>query len=745
MILAQKYCLFRNRRLAFLLIIVNKEARAIRSRIFRCIFARRKFIRIDLFTPITYLPGVGPQRAKVLESELGITTFLDLLYYFPYKHIDRTRLFYVHELTADMPFVQVLGEILSFEEEGHGRKRHLIAHFTDGHGIVDLVWFQAGAFKWIKKNYHIGKKYLVFGRPGVFNGRINIPHPDVDDADTVQVDTMGLQPYYNTTDKMKKAGLNSRAMERLAKTLFDRRPTEYLYETLPQSLIQRLCLVSRAQSIHDLHFPDSAEALRRATYRQKFEELFFIQLNILRYSRQRQEQVRGHVFSTVGTYFHDFYANHLPFELTGAQKRVVREMWNDMKSGRQMNRLLQGDVGSGKTLVALLLMLIALGNGYQACLMAPTEILAEQHLATCRELLQGMPVRVELLTGNVKGKKKRTPILEGTRAGEVQILIGTHAVLEDTVAFSRLGLVIIDEQHRFGVAQRARLWKKSTVAPHVLVMTATPIPRTLAMTLYGDLDVSVIDELPPGRKPIETRHFWTEQPETLYRGIRTEVMKGRQVYVVYPLIKESEKSDMQDLENGFAELCEVFPDLRISKVHGQMKSSEKDAEMERFVHGETQILVATTVIEVGVNVPNASVMVIQNAERFGLAQLHQLRGRVGRGAEQSYCILVTKYELAKETKQRIDIMCETSDGFEIAEADLKFRGPGDLEGTQQSGVAFDLHIANLARDGQLVQLARDTANEILDEDPTQSLPENERMWDRLRDLNKNDVDWSNIS
>ncbi len=668
-----------------------------------------------------------------------------MLYYFPYKHIDRTRLFYVHELTADMPFVQVLGEILSFEEEGHGRKRHLIAHFTDGHGIVDLVWFQSGAFKWIKKNYLIGKKYVAFGRPGVFNGRINIPHPDLDPADTLQLDAMGLQPYYNTTDKMKKAGMNSRCIERLMKTLFDKRPTERLYETLPDSLIQRLCLVSRAQSIRDLHFPESAEALRRATYRQKFEELFFIQLNLLRYTRLRQQQVRGHIFYTVGAHFNSFYENYLPFELTGAQKRVIREMWNDMKSGKQMNRLLQGDVGSGKTLVALLLMLIAVGNGYQACLMAPTEILAEQHLTTFRKLLKDMPVRVELLTGNVKGKKKREPIIEGTRAGDVQLLIGTHAVLEDTVEFSRLGLVIIDEQHRFGVAQRARLWKKSEVPPHVLVMTATPIPRTLAMTLYGDLDVSIIDELPPGRKPIETRHFWTEKPETLYRGIRSEIQKGRQVYVVYPLIKESEKIDMQDLENGYTQLCEVFPDLQIAKVHGQMKPAEKDAVMERFVGGEINILVATTVIEVGVNVPNASVMVIQNAERFGLAQLHQLRGRVGRGADQSYCILVTKYELSQDTKRRIDIMCETNDGFEIAEADLKFRGPGDLEGTQQSGVAFDLHIANLARDGQLVQLARDTANEILDDDPDQNRPENARMWAHLRELNKNDVDWSSIS
>ncbi|MCR4995338.1 MAG: ATP-dependent DNA helicase RecG [Bacteroidales bacterium] len=704
---------------------------------------------VQLDTPITYLPGVGPQRAQVLESELGITTFRHLLYYFPYKHIDRTRLYYIHELTADMPFVQVRGEILSFEEEGHGRKRHLIAHFTDGQSIIDLIWFQATTFKWIRKNYQVGKLYIVFGRPNVFNGRMNIAHPDVDPADALQLGSMGMQPYYNTSDKMKKRGLNSRSIERFTRTLFEKIESEgtdiRTHDYLPPSLRQQLVLVPLWQSLHDLHFPDTADALRKATYRQKFEELFFIQLGILRFTRQRQQQVHGHVFARVGDFFNSFFHHHLPFSLTNAQKRVIREMRHDMGSGKQMNRLLQGDVGSGKTLVALMTMLIALDNGYQACLMAPTEILAEQHYDTFRQMLGDMPVRVELLTGAVKGKRRREPILEGTRTGEVHILIGTHAVLEDNVEFHRLGLAVIDEQHRFGVAQRARLWRKNEIPPHVLVMTATPIPRTLAMTLYGDLDVSIIDELPPGRKPIETRHFWQERTESLYRGIRAEVQKGRQVYVVYPLIKESEKMDMQDLENGFEELCRAFPDLQISKIHGKMRPAEKDAEMERFVHGETQILVATTVIEVGVNVPNASVMVIQNAERFGLAQLHQLRGRVGRGADQSYCILVTKYNLAQDTRKRIDIMCDTNDGFEIAEADLKFRGPGDLEGTQQSGMAFDLHIANIARDGQLVQLARDTANRILDEDPTQSLPEYAAMWTHLRELNQNDIDWSNIS
>ena len=652
-----------------------------------------------------------------------------------------------------MPFVQVRGEILSYEEEGHGRKRRLIAHFTDGRSILDLIWFQAGTFKWIKKNYAIGKLYIVFGRPNVFNGRINIPHPDIDPADSLQLGSMGLQPYYSTTERMKKGGLNSHSIEKFTKTLFERLSASPFNDPdpLPASLRQQLNLIPLWQSLHDLHYPSTADALRRATYRQKFEELFFIQLGILRFARQRQQQVVGHVFAHVGERFNTFYRDYLPFELTNAQKRVIREMRHDMGSGRQMNRLLQGDVGSGKTLVALMTMLIALDNGYQACLMAPTEILAEQHYATFREFLKDMPVRVELLTGAVKGKRRRAPILEGIRAGEVDILIGTHAVLEDSVAFNRLGLVVIDEQHRFGVAQRAKLWHRPgsddsrEPMPHVLVMTATPIPRTLAMTVYGDLNVSVIDELPPGRKPIETRHFWQERTETLYRGIRAEIMKGRQVYVVYPLIKESEKMDMQDLENGYTDLCAAFPDLRISKVHGQMKSAEKDAEMERFVRGETQILVATTVIEVGVNVPNASVMVIQNAERFGLAQLHQLRGRVGRGAEQSYCILVTKYNLSEDTKKRIQVMCDTTDGFEIAEADLQFRGPGDLEGTQQSGLAFDLHIANLARDGQLVQLARDTANRILDADPTQSLPEHAAMWQHLRDLGKSSYDWSSIS
>ncbi len=714
---------------------------------------------------------MGPARAKLLNDELHIRTFDDLLHYFPYKHIDRSRLYYIHELTADMPFVQVRGEILSYEESGEGRKRRLIAHFTDGQSIIDLVWFHPATFGWIRRSYPVGKLFIAFGRPNVFGHRLNIAHPDLDPAEMLQLGKMGLQPYYHTTDRMKRAGLNSRAIERLTRTLLSPHPAspkgeengqltarpegtlssekmnngQWPKDYLPQWLIERLSLMPLGQSLRALHYPESADELRRATYRQKFEELLFIQLNILRLTRTRQQVVHGRIFNRVGPVFNDFYHNHLPFMLTNAQKRVIRQMHADMCSGHQMNRLLQGDVGSGKTLVALMTMLIAVDNGCQACLMAPTEILAEQHYATFRDMLSGVDVRVELLTGAVKGKRRRTPILEGTQSGQVNILIGTHAVLEENVAFAQLGLVVIDEQHRFGVAQRARLWQKNDTPPHVLVMTATPIPRTLAMTLYGDLDVSIIDELPPGRKPIATRHLWQEQKETLYRGVAAEIACGRQVYVVYPLIKESEKIDLQDLEAGYEEWCNRFPELRIACVHGRMTSQEKERQMSGFVSGETQILVATTVIEVGVNVPNASVMVIQNAERFGLAQLHQLRGRVGRGAEQSYCILVTKYELAKETRQRIDIMCQTNDGFEIAEADLRLRGPGDIEGTQQSGTAFDLHIANIARDGQLVQLARDTANEILDADPNQNLPQNAMMWQHLASLGKEAIDWSNIS
>lgn len=690
---------------------------------------------------ITYLPGVGPQRAKLLKDELHVSTLHDLLYYFPYKHIDRTRLYYIHELTADMPYVQLKGQILSFETEGEGRKRRLVAHFSDGHGVVDLVWFQG--IKYVASRYKLHTEYIVFGRPSAYGGKINIAHPDLDVADSLSLSSLGMQPYYTVTEKMKRQGMNSRSLERFTATMFTRLNMP-LPETLPDYIVNQLHLMSLDEALRKAHYPSTAEELRRAMLRLKFEELFYLQLNILRYTRERQCRYRGFVFSRVGDLFHQFYAERLPFSLTGAQKRVIKEIRNDMGNGRQMNRLLQGDVGSGKTLVALMCMLLALDNGYQACIMAPTEILAEQHYATFRQFLGDMDVEVALLTGAVKGKQ-RAKVLSGVQSGEVQILVGTHAVLEDTVDFRSLGLVVIDEQHRFGVAQRARLWVKSVQPPHVLVMTATPIPRTLAMTLYGDLDVSVIDELPPGRKPIRTIHQFDSHREGLYRAMRQQLAEGRQAYVVFPLISESEKMDIKNLEDGYEHLCRVFPEYKISKVHGRMKPAEKEVEMQKFQSGETRILVATTVIEVGVNVPNASVMVIENAERFGLAQLHQLRGRVGRGADQSYCLLVTRYQLGEDTRKRIQIMTETNDGFEIAEADLKLRGPGDLEGTQQSGVAFDLKLANLARDGQILQLARDTAQKVLDGDPQGQLPENALLWQQLQILRKTHIDWSAIS
>ena len=690
---------------------------------------------------IMYLPGVGPNRKKLLSQELGIETYGNLLEYYPYKYVDRTRLYTIHELTGDMPFVQVVGHILSFETFPMGpRKERVVAHFTDGTGIMDLVWFNGG--KYAARTYKIGQDYLVFGRPSVFNNRIQIQHPDMDDASKVDVTAMGMQPYYNTTEKMKKAGVTSRAIERLTKTLVEKLPS--LPETLPDLMVSRLHLVSRDEAFRAVHYPQSAKELERARTRLKFEELFYVQLNIVRYASDQRRKYRGYIFSHVGDIFNDFFYHHLPFPLTEAQKRVIREIRADMGSGRQMNRLLQGDVGSGKTLVALMSMLIALDNGYQACMMAPTEILAEQHLKTITDFLQGMNIRVALLTGIVKGKR-RQEILEGLLDGTVQILVGTHAVIEDTVQFARLGMVVVDEQHRFGVAQRAKLWNKSANPPHVLVMTATPIPRTLAMTLYGDLDVSIIDELPPGRKPVVTQHVFDRSLPSLYDSIRNQIRQGRQVYFVFPLIEESEKIDLKNLEEGYEVLRQVFPEFRLSKIHGKMKPADKEAEMQKFVSGDTQILVATTVIEVGVNVPNASVMVIFESQRFGLSQLHQLRGRVGRGADQSYCILVTNMQLSSDTRKRIDIMCETNDGFRIAEADLKLRGPGDLEGTQQSGMAFDLKIADIARDGQLVQMARDEARQIIDDDPDCNSERYAVLWRRLKELKKTNINWGAIS
>lgn len=696
----------------------------------------------DLVTrDIKYLSGVGPQKASVLNKELEIYSLHDLLYYFPYKYVDRSRIYYIHEIDGNMPYIQLKGKILGFETFGEGRQRRLTAHFSDGTGVVDLVWFQG--IKYVTNKYKLHEEYIVFGKPNVFNGRINIAHPDIDTPAELKLTSMGLQPYYNTTEKMKRSFLNSHAIEKMMATVLQL-IQEPLPETLSPKIIADYHLMSLTEALRAIHFPVNPELLRKAQYRLKFEELFYVQLNILRYSKDRQRKYRGYIFETVGEVFNTFYSKNLPFELTGAQKRVLKEIRQDMGCGKQMNRLLQGDVGSGKTLVALMSMLIALDNGYQACMMAPTEILANQHYETIKELLYGMNIRVELLTGSIKGKKRET-ILSGLLTGDVKILIGTHAVIEDTVNFSSLGFVVIDEQHRFGVAQRARLWSKNAQPPHMLVMTATPIPRTLAMTLYGDLDVSVIDELPPGRKPISTIHQFDNRRESLYHSVHKQIAEGRQVYIVYPLIKESEKIDLKNLEEGYYHICEEFPECKVCKVHGKMKAAEKDEQMQLFISGESQIMVATTVIEVGVNVPNASVMIIENAERFGLSQLHQLRGRVGRGAEQSYCILVTNYKLTEETRKRLEIMVRTNDGFEIAEADLKLRGPGDLEGTQQSGIAFDLKIADIARDGQLLQYVRTIAQDIVDSDPTAQKPENEILWAQLRSLRKTNVNWAAIS
>ena len=691
---------------------------------------------------IKFLPGVGEQRASILGGELNIRSLYDLLYYFPYKYIDRSRIYKVNELGGHLQHVQLLGEIRSFEELGEGAGRRLVAHFTDGTAFVDLVWFKG--IKYVKNRLKVATQYVVFGKPSMFNGRVNIAHPDVDDASTLQLSSMGLQPYYNSTEMMKRHGLNSNAMAKLVQNLFGLLTAE-IPETLSDDIIRKHGLMSLDDALRIIHFPKNTKELQLAQYRLKFEELFYIQLNILQYARDRQMRYLGHRFAKVGDMFNRFYHENLPFELTGAQKRVVREIRADVNSNRQMNRLLQGDVGSGKTLVALLSMLLAKDNGYQACILAPTEILAEQHFATIRRMLGDLPVRVELLTGSTR-QKERTPLFEALADGGVDILVGTHAVLEDNVLFYNLGLVVIDEQHRFGVVQRAKMWAKNNIPPHILVMTATPIPRTLAMTLYGDLEVSVIDELPPGRKPITTTHIFRNRADSMYSFIRKQLQEGRQAYVVYPLISESEKLDLKNLEDGYKQLCNIFCDYRLSKLHGKMKPKEKDEEMRRFASGETQLLVSTTVIEVGVDVPNASVMVIENAERFGLSQLHQLRGRVGRGASQSYCILVTGNKLSEETRKRMEIMTTSNDGFEIAEADLKLRGPGDMEGTQQSGIAFDLKIANLARDEQLLQYVREVAREVVNADPERNLPQYKVLWERLRTIkNMKNWNWGAIS
>lgn len=690
---------------------------------------------------LMYLPGVGPKKAEILRKEAGISSYEDLLFYFPYKYIDRSRFYKVSEITGSMPFIQLKGRILYYDTVGEGRTRRLVAKFTDGTGTIDLVWFKG--LNYVTDKYKTGTDYIVFGKPAEFGHIYNIPHPDIDAVDQADQVAGGLTPFYNTSEKMKKSFLNSRAIQNLQYTLLSALNWE-LPETLPWDVLSRVRMMSLKEAIRNIHFPESAEKLKQAELRLKFDELFFIQLNILCTASLRKLRLKGIVFPTVGNYFNTFYKEYLPFELTGAQKRVVKEIRADMGSGRQMNRLLQGDVGSGKTLVALLSMLLAVDNHCQACMMAPTEILATQHYATVMEFLKGMDIRVALLTGSTK-KKERNKLLPAIASGEIQIVIGTHALIEETVVFSSLGLAIIDEQHRFGVEQRSRLWKKNAIVPHVLVMTATPIPRTLAMTLYGDLDVSVIDELPPGRKPIQTMHRYDNKKAQLYDFLRKEIGLGRQVYVVYPLIEGSEKLDYKSLEDGFETFKEIFPDFNVCMVHGRMKAADKEAEMQKFISGEAQILMATTVIEVGVNVPNASVMVIESAERFGLSQLHQLRGRVGRGAEQSYCVLVSSYKLSNDTRKRLEIMVSSNNGFEIAEADLRLRGHGDLEGTMQSGEGLDLKIANLAADGQILQYARDIALEVLDKDPELLSEPNRILNERLKILFSRKINWSMIS
>lgn len=641
----------------------------------------------DLSTrDIKFLPGVGPKKAELFNKELKIFSFEDLLYYFPYKYIDRSRTYKIKEIDGNMPYIQLRGEILNFETQGEGKGRRLIARFSDGTGIIELVWFKG--IKFIIEKYKPGIEYTLFGKPTRFGSKFNIAHPEIDPIDDIIDKAPGLQAYYSTTEKMKSHFLNSKAIQKIMYNLW-KSINGPLPETLPAQVIARSQVIYLTEAIQNIHFPQSPDLLRKAQFRLKFEELFYLQLNILRFTRQRQKKLGGFRFDHIGDYFNNFYHQCLPFELTNAQKRVLREIRADVGSGKQMNRLLQGDVGSGKTLVALMSMLMAVDNGFQACLMAPTEILASQHYESISELVAPIGIHVELLTGSTR-KKERERIHEGLLTGDVNLIIGTHALIEDTVLFSNLGLVVIDEQHRFGVEQRARLWKKNNRPPHILVMTATPIPRTLAMTVYGDLDVSVIDELPPGRKPIQTIHQYDNKRGALYASIRKQIEMGRQIYIVYPLIQESERSDLKNLEDGFKHIQEVFPEFKVCMVHGKMKPAEKDAEMQKFVSGEAHIMVATTVIEVGVNVPNASVMIIENAERFGLSQLHQLRGRVGRGADQSYCILMTSHKLSQETRKRLEIMVRTNDGFEISEADLQLRGPGDMEGTQTKRHRFRL-------------------------------------------------------
>lgn len=688
---------------------------------------------------IKYVKGIGPSRGKLLQEELRISSVYDLLHHFPSHYVDRSRVYRVSSFSGDMPTVQVKGRFVNFTVQGEGAKSRLVGLFTDGSGTMEVVWFRR--IKSIREAYLPGNEYMLFGKPQEFNGRWSMVHPEVDPSESAE-EARGLRGVYPLTEKLRNSGVSSRTIFGWVKNTLARLSERDMPEILPPSIVSRFRLMSPFEAMSAIHNPSGNDTLQRARARLKFEELFFLQLNIQRYSRRRSASIRGFHFPRIGAFFNNFYSQMLPFELTEAQKRVLREIRNDVGTGRQMNRLLQGDVGSGKTIVALMAMLIAVDNGTQACLMAPTEILATQHYETIRSLVAPLGVNVRLLTGST-GKKEREVISSELQSGALHILIGTHAVIEDNVMFRNLGFVVIDEQHRFGVMQRARLWQKNSLAPHVLVMTATPIPRTLAMTVYGDLDVSVIDKLPPGRKPVTTLLRYDDQRMQVFREIGRQLKEGRQAYIVYPLIKENEKLDLKCLEEGYDLVKECFPSYEVAFVHGRMKPKEKDYQMRRFAENRAQIMVATTVIEVGVNVPNATTMVIENAERFGLSQLHQLRGRVGRGASQSFCVLMSKRKIAAETRRRLELMTATTNGFEIAEADLKMRGPGDMEGTMQSGMPFELHIANLATDGQLVQLARDCASEVLDADPELKSVENlvlaremEQRFDRVFNLSR---------
>ncbi|OQX82448.1 MAG: ATP-dependent DNA helicase RecG [Bacteroidetes bacterium 4484_276] len=696
-----------------------------------------------LDTAIEFLKGVGPKRAGLLKNELGIFKFQDLLNYYPFRYIDRSKFTNVSNIQSDSAYIQLKGKIHGLKTIGKPGSQRLVGFLRDATGDIELVWFKG--LKWVVDKIKPNEGYIVFGKPNYFNGKYNIVHPEIEPASEAEKGVNAtLQPFYSSTEKLKARGLDSRGIAKLTKTLVDK-INHNIDETLSAEIVGQLKFIHREKAIINIHHPENQDILDKAIARLKFEELFFIQLALLRHKYNRVQKIKGHSFTTVGKQFNDFFHNHLPFVLTDAQKRVIREIRANMGSGKQMNRLLQGDVGSGKTLVALMCMLIAIDNGFQACLMAPTEILAQQHFKTIHRFLNEMPLSISLLTGSKKSSERK-PIHEGLENGGLNILIGTHALIEEKVKFKNLGLVVIDEQHRFGVEQRARLWEKNKIPPHVLVMTATPIPRTLAMTVYGDLDISVIDELPPGRKPVQTYHFYDSKRMQLFNFMKQKIAEGRQVYIVYPLIHESETLDLKDLMDGYDSICRSFPlpDYAISIVHGQMKPEAKEYEMQRFVKGETQIMVATTVIEVGVDVPNASVMVIENSERFGLSQLHQLRGRVGRGADQSFCILMTSFKLTKEARTRIETMVRTTNGFEIAEVDMKLRGPGDMHGTRQSGV-LDLQLADIIRDEKILKFARNLATEILEDDPLLQKPKNTILSERLTQLQKQKYDWSRIS